>query len=204
MARGIGFPLMSLFLFTFSVAPGKWTSVVCQPRAVSTHTAPLGPRRRGGVHTFIHSFAQHAFSHSIIKHLSSPYCGSSPRLGPANVSTMGHGPALPGLPVLWGTIPLRCEQHDSRKARQPCERLSGGQGDIGFLDMLLSLDLKVQVGLKCHHVLLEGSQEMDGPEKGKEVPRALSTSGLNPCPATDALCDLGQPTVCLWPLAILN
>lgn len=145
------------------------------------------------MHTFIHSFAQHSFSHSVIKHLSSPYCGSSPRLGPVNVSTMGHGPALPGLPVLWGMIPLQCEQHDSRKARQPCERLSRGQGD-----------LKVQVGLKCHHVLLEGSQEMDGPEKGKEVPRALSTSGLNPCPATDPLCDLGQPTVCLWPLAILN
>ena len=45
---------------------------------------------------------------------------------------------------------------------------------------------------------------MNGPERGGHGSRALSTSGLNPGPATDPLCDLGQATVPLWPLSILK
>lgn len=45
---------------------------------------------------------------------------------------------------------------------------------------------------------------MNGPESGGHGPRALSTSDLNPGPATDPLCDLGQATVPLWPLSILK
>ena len=41
---------------------------------------------------------------------------------------------------------------------------------------------------------------MNGPERGGHVPRALSTSGLNPGPATDPPCELGQAAIPLWPL----
>ena len=41
---------------------------------------------------------------------------------------------------------------------------------------------------------------MNGPERGGHVSRALSTSGLNPGPATDPSCEQGQASIPLWPL----
>ena len=41
---------------------------------------------------------------------------------------------------------------------------------------------------------------MNGPKRRGHMPRALSTSGLNPGPAVDPPCNLGQAAIPLCPL----
>lgn len=80
------------FSLHFLVALGKCTFLVCPPWAVATHTAPQGPdEEKGCAQALTHLFFLHSVCqvYTVIKYLSSVYCGTSPQLGPINAELRG-------------------------------------------------------------------------------------------------------------------
>lgn len=120
-------------------------------------------------------------------------------------------PALAGFPVPWEVIyysvsSMTAGKQDSH-VRSPAEVR---ESQLPYEEVLLSLDLKVEVKLKCHHVLLEGSFQnrqlealktwivLRGEDKYPKHCQLLARTPALP------QCDLGQPIVPLLSLAILN